>query len=59
MPSKSENSLKNKFYGSIRKVLRSINRIGKLNIKKFNKPIKYESLIRIMDAAEGAEDLPL
>lgn len=29
IPSKSENSLKNKFYGALRKTLRKINRIGK------------------------------
>lgn len=50
--------MKNKFYGAIRKALRRINRTGKEHVKKFNKPIKYESLIRIMDAAEGGEDLP-
>lgn len=50
---RSENSLKNKFYGALRKALRKINRIGKETIKKFNKFIRYESLIRVMDAAEG------
>ena len=44
--------MKNKFYGSIRKVLRLINKIAKEKIKKRSKPIKYESLLRIIEIAE-------
>jgi hypothetical protein len=43
----------------VRKVLRKINRIAKESRKKKSKPIRYDSLIRILDAAEGAEDLPI
>ena len=45
---RSENFIKNKFYGSIRKVLRLINKVAKEEIKKRSKPIKYDSLLRII-----------
>lgn len=32
--------------------------MGKKVIKKFNKPIRYDSLIRILDACEGGQGLP-
>lgn len=36
------------FYGSVRKLLRLLNRVAKQEIKKYSKPIKYESLTRII-----------
>lgn len=40
-------------------MLRKLNRIGRQANEKVNKLVKYEAIIRIIDAAEGAEDLPV
>lgn len=37
---RSQNTIKNKFYGNIRKIVRRLNKIGKENIKKSFKPIR-------------------
>ena len=56
--SRSENAIKNKFYGTLRKLLRKVNEAGKSHIQKFSKPIKYEALMRVLDARWGLENLP-
>lgn len=48
---KSENCVKNRFYGSLRKALRKMNRAAKNLVKKFKKEVKYESITRIIDAS--------
>ena len=49
---RSQNSLKNKFYGEVRKILGLLNKVNAQVLKKRTKPIKYESLIRIFTIAE-------
>lgn len=54
---RSENSVKNRFYGSIRKMVRLLNRIPKEKGNKKSKPIKYESILRVIELAdEGFKD---
>lgn len=48
---RSENCLKNKFYGSIRKLIRKMNVWGKEN-KMLKKEIKYESVIKPLEFEE-------
>lgn len=38
---RSENCVKNRFYGSLRKALRKMNRASKSLVKKFKKEVKY------------------
>ena len=42
---RSENSLKNKFYGGIRKLNRKLNKVGKQK-GRIKKAIRYESVIK-------------
>lgn len=49
---RSENAVKNRFYGSIRKLVRLLNRLPKENGNKKSKPIKYESIVRVIELAE-------
>ena len=58
LPGKTQNYIKNKFYGTLRKTMRKINEIGKNNFKRFSKPIKYDALIRVLEAKEGMPNLP-
>lgn len=53
---RSENSLKNKFYGELRKLIRRVNQLGRDNIPDFIKEIKYESIVRILQGNEGMLD---
>ena len=50
---RSENCVKNKFYGTLRKVVRSMNRIMSSQSGKKKKKIRYESVIRVIEAAES------
>lgn len=52
-PERSENCVKNKFYGTLRKVVRSMNRIMSSQSGKKKKKIRYESVIRVIEAAES------
>ncbi len=45
--------MKNKFYGTLRKVVRSMNRIMSSQSGKKKKKIRYESVIRVIEAAES------
>ena len=46
---RSENLLKNRFYGGLRRIIKKINKVEKgLRVRK-TKPIRYETLIRILD----------
>ena len=58
-PYRSENSVKNKFYGSIRKTLRKINDFGRKYSSAFSKPIKYETLIRVLDLEINSDSLSI
>ena len=53
-----ENSIKNKFYGNVRKTIRKVNSCGKKNIPKFPKPIKFQSLMKVLLAREGTCNIP-
>lgn len=53
IPGKSENCVKNRFYGLLRKALRKMNKVAKNLAKRFKKEVKYESITRIIDASEG------
>lgn len=39
-------------------MLRKVNDLGKSKLDKFSKPIKYEALMRVLDAKEGICNLP-
>ena len=45
---RSENDVKNKFYGTLRKFLRKINHVGKAQTPNFSKELRYESIMRIL-----------
>ena len=45
----SENCLKNRFYGGLRRIIRKINRVEKLYKMRKSKPLRYETLLRVLD----------
>ena len=47
---RSENNVKNKFYSSLRKLVRKMNKTRKIFFKKYTKEIKFESVSRVLDA---------
>lgn len=49
MPGKSENSLKNRFYGVLRKIIRKIAKIEKDMKPKPRKPIKEKQIMTILE----------
>ena len=53
---RSENSIKNRFYGNLRKLARKLNKIGKENLK-LKKMLKYESVVKPLEA-RYAQDNP-
>lgn len=55
---RSENAVKNKFYGKVRKLVRKLNNICRERINRSNKPLRDESIMRIIDINEGFENLP-
>ena len=46
---RSENSLKNRFYGGLRRLIRKINKIECQYKMRKSKPLRYESLLRILE----------
>lgn len=50
---RSENSVKNKFYGTLRKMTRKINEVGKKFIPKFTKRLRYESIMRVLEVQDN------
>ena len=49
---KNHNKLKNKFHGGLRKVVRYLNKMKRLLVKKNSKPLKYSSILRIFQIAQ-------
>ena len=49
---RSENNIKNRFYGKLRKFIRVINEVPKNVLFKSRKPIKQEMIIKILSKSE-------
>mgnify|MGYP000905488205 CR=1 FL=1 len=47
---RSENNVKNKFYSSLRKLVRKMNKTRKIFFFFYTKEIKFESVSRVLDA---------
>lgn len=54
---RSQNTIKNRFYGNVRKIVRKLNKIGKEKISKSFKPIREKSIIRIIEPDCGLPEL--
>lgn len=50
---RTENCVKNKFYGGLRKTVRSLNMLYRSACHKSKKEIKFKSIMRIFEYAEG------
>ena len=53
---KNHNNLKNKFHGGLRKVVRYLNKMKRLLVKKNSKPLKYSSILRIFQIAQDGQE---
>ena len=53
---RSENCLKNRFYGGLRRIIRKINRVEKVYKMRKSKPLRYETLLRVLDYSVSKED---
>ena len=58
MEGRSENSLKNRFYGSLRMVIRKVNKIEREKKFKCKKSIKSDSLIKVLSLKLEEETEP-
>lgn len=52
---RSENCLKNRFYGGLRRLIRKINKVEKDHKLRKSKPLRYETLLRLLDYQASCE----
>lgn len=49
--------MKNKFYGTLRKAVRKMNKVIRIQSVKKKKKLRYESVIRVIEAADCFHNL--